>query len=629
MNVSKLDRRSFIKSGASVAACAGGVFIPGARAAVKDPAREWQHYGGDPGASRYSPLNQINRSNASRLKVAWVHRTEDSVERPATTIECTPIVVDGVMYITTAMLQVRALDAATGKPIWNFDHSAGTRRRGAPGVNRGVTFWEDPGNPKDQRIYAPVRNLLYCLNAATGKLIPGFANEGVLDLSKDFDPDRPELPARLTSPVVFYKDMIITGGGGGDGPEPQAPGHIRGYDARTGKRKWIFHTIPKPGEFGHDTWGGDSWKTAGGTNNWGGLSMDVKRGWVFVSTGSPSFDYYGGFRKGTNLFGNSVIALNALTGERIWHYQLVHHDVWDYDLPCQPALITIRRGGRTIDAVAQMTKMGMVFLFERATGKPIFPIEERTVPPSDVPGEQLWPTQPFPVKPPPLNRLGFTEEDITNLSPESHAAIRKIWSESRAGKIYTPPSKQGTIVHPGFRGGVLWGGCSSDPKRNRLFVNSDENTNRLAIDQAPPDRGYPYQLTQRIRLYDPERYPAIKPPWGYMSAIDLEKGEFAWRVVNGEFPELKARGIPKTGTPTNGGSIATAGGLVFMAGTFDEKIRAFDSDTGEIVWEHQLEAAGFATPCTYEVNGKQYVTIAAGGGNGFTKPGDQFVTFAL
>jgi quinoprotein glucose dehydrogenase len=625
------NRRSFLKHSASAVAAyaAGSAVVPGPRAAVKDPAREWRHYGGDPGASRYSPLDQINRSNVKRLKVAWVHSTEDALERPATTIECTPIVVDGVMYLTTCMLQVRALDAVTGKPIWNFDPASGARRRGAPGVNRGVSLWEDPENPKDRRIFAPINNRLFCLNAATGKLIPGFANEGVLDLNKDFDPDRPELPTKHTSPVVFYKDLVITGGGGGDGPDPQAPGHIRAWDARTGKRKWIFYTIPKPGEFGHDTWGGDSWKTAGGTNNWGGLSIDVERGWVFVSTGSPSFDYWGGFRKGANLFGNCVIALNALTGERIWHFQMVHHDVWDYDAPCQPALITVRRGGRRIDAVAQMTKMGLAFFFERETGKPIYGVEERPVPPSDVPDEELWPTQPFPLKPPPLNRLAFTEDEVTNISPEAHASVLEVWKKSRAGRIYTPPSKEGTIVHPGFRGGVLWGGCSFDPKLNRVFVNSDENTNRIVLSEAPAGRGYRYHLTQRIRLYDKDGYLAIKPPWGYMTAIDLDKGEFAWRVVNGEYPELKAKGIPKTGTPTNGGSIATAGGLVFMAGTFDEMMRAFDSRTGEILWEHKLDAAGYATPCTYEVNGRQYVTIAAGGGKGFTRPGDQFVTFAL
>lgn len=629
MSHSELTRRRFIKENMAGAAAAAQTFIPGARAEQIDPAREWRHYGGDAGSTRYSPLDQINRSNVKRLKVAWVHHTNDAASRPATTIECTPIVVDGVMYLTTAMLRVRALKAATGEPLWEFDHAGGARRRSAPGVNRAVAYWEDPGDPKEKRIFVAIRDQLYSLHAATGKPVPHFAREGALDLTKGFDPDRPDLPVRHTSPVVFYKDLVITGGGGGDGPDPQAPGHIRAWDARTGRRKWIFHTIPKPGEFGHDTWSGDSWKTAGGANNWGGMSVDLKRGWVFVPTGSPAFDYYGGFRKGQNLFGNCLLALNALTGERIWHFQVVHHDVWDYDLPCQPALITIRRNGRTFDAVAQMTKMGLVFLFERETGKPVFPIEERPVPASDVPGEQLWPTQPFPLKPPPLNRLAFLEEDITTLSPEAHAAVRKIWKESRAGRIYTPPSMQGTIVHPGFRGGVLYGGCSFDPKRNRLFVNSDENTNRIVLEAAPPDRGYPYHLTERIRLYDPEGYPAIKPPWGYMTAIDLDKGEFVWRVVNGEFPELTARGIPKTGTPSNGGSIATAGGLVFAAGTFDEKIRAYDSDTGEVLWEYKLEAAGFATPCTYEVNGRQYVTIAAGGGKGFTKPGDAIVTFSL
>jgi quinoprotein glucose dehydrogenase len=612
-------RRDFLHTAAA------WTLAPAVRAAPSPT--EWRDYGGDPGATRFSPLKQIDRSNVRRLQVAWTHRTGDSAERPVTTIECTPIVVDGVLYLTTAQLQVRALDAATGKQLWTFDSTAGQRRR--PGVNRGVTFWQDPDRPADRRIFAPLRDQLFCLNAATGKPIPGFATEGALDLKKDFDPDRPELPVKHTSPVVVYKDLVLTGGGGGDGVDAQAPGHIRAFDARTGKRRWIFYTMPKPGEFGHETWAGDSWKRAGGANNWGGMSLDAERGWLFVSTGSPSFDYYGGDRKGANLFGNCVIALDARTGKRIWHYQLVHHDVWDYDAPAQPALITIRRNGRPVDAVAQVTKMGMVFLFERETGKPLFPIEERPVPKSDVPGEELWPTQPFPLKPPPLNRLAFREEDITNLSPEAHAAVKEVWARSRAGAIYTPPSKEGTIVHPGFRGGVLWGGCSFDPGQNLLFVNSSENTNRITLAEAGPGKSWPYDLPERIRLYDREGYPAIKPPWGYLTAIDLDKGEFAWRVVTGEYPELKARGIPKTGTPSDGGCIATAGGLVFMAGTFDAKFRAFDSRTGDVLWEYQLDAAGYATPCTYEAGGKQYVIIAAGGGKGFTKPGDQFVAFAL
>jgi quinoprotein glucose dehydrogenase len=276
-----------------------------------------------------------------------------------------------------------------------------------------------------------------------------------------------------------------------------------------------------------------------------------------------------------------------------------------------------------------MTKMGLVFLFDRESGKPVFGIEERAVPASDVPGEKLWPTQPFPLKPPPLNRLEFTAEELTNISEASHEAMAKILKESRAGKIYTPPSAEGTIVHPGFRGGVLWGGCCYDPRLNRLFVSSSENTNRIVLSKAEPDAGYPYRLTQRIRLYDPEGYPAIKPPWGYINAIDLATGDFAWRTVNGEYPALAAKGIKKTGTPADGGAICTAGELVFIAGTMDKKFRAFDSRSGEILWEHQLETAGFATPCTYELNGKQYVTIACGGGKGFSDAGDSIVTFAL
>ena len=307
------------------------------------------------------------------------------MQRPATTIECEPIVIDGIMYIQTAQLQTRALNAATGEQLWNFvTTSAGTTRRRAGAISRGVTFWQDPGDAKLRRIFAPRGDRLFCLDAVTGKLVPGFAEEGVLDLRKDYDPDRPNLPTSLNHPPSIYKDVVICGGGGGDGTDLSAAGHIRGFDARTGKRRWIFHTVPKPGEFGHDTWGGDSWKLAGGTNNWGGMSVDVKRGIVFVSTGSPSFDYYGGNRKGANLFGDCVLALKAETGERVWHFQTTHHDVWDYDLPCPPALITIRQGKRTFDAVVQMSKMGLVFLFDRVTGKPVFPIEERRVPASDV-----------------------------------------------------------------------------------------------------------------------------------------------------------------------------------------------------------------------------------------------------
>lgn len=624
-----IDRRTFLKRGAAslVAASSGSVpSLPAAANSKKGAGKEWPYYGGDSAASRYSPLDQINPSNVKKLKVAWVHRTGDAQQRPATTIECTPIVVHGVIYLTTAQLKIQALDAATGRLLWSFDPFAEKRAQGNPGINRGVCYWED-GRAK--RIFVPIRDQLLCLDAATGRPVMTFGKDGVVDLKQDFDHDMTKLTFRHSSPPVAYKDLIIVGGGGGEGPYPEAPGHIRGYDARTGKRRWIFHTVPKPGEFGNDTWGDDSWKTAGGTNNWAGMSVDLERGWVFASIGSPSFDYYGGDRKGANLFGNCVVALNAETGERIWHFQTVHHDVWDYDLPAQPALLSIKHGGRRVDAVAQVTKTGMLFLFDRKTGKPLFPVEERPIQKSDIPGEELWPTQPFPVKPPPFSRQAFTEDLITDISPEAHAAVKAVYMKSRVGKMFTPPSKEGTIVFPGFRGGALWGGCSFDPSLNRLFVNSDENSDRIVLADAEPDKPFRYALPERKRFVDPEGYPAIKPPWGHLTAIDLEKGEFAWRVVIGEFAALKARGIPKTGTPTNGGSIATAGGLVFIAATFDEKIRAFDSQTGNVLWEHQLNAAGYATPCTYEVAGKQYVLIAAGGGKGFTKPGDEFVAFSL
>ncbi|MGH8245664.1 MAG: pyrroloquinoline quinone-dependent dehydrogenase, partial [Gammaproteobacteria bacterium] len=552
-----IDRRSFLKTGAaSLVAVGSDLSLVAAELGGKGAGKEWPCYGGDSGASRYSPLDQINRSNVKRLKVAWVHRTGDASQRPATTIECTPIVVDGVMYLTTAQLKVQALDGATGRLLWSFDPFAAKRAQGSPGINRGVCYWRDG---RDKRIFVPIKDQLLCLDAANGQPVASFGRDGAIDLKENFDHDMTKLTFRHSSPPVAYKDLVIVGGGGGEGPYPEAPGHIRGYDARTGKRRWIFHTVPKPGEFGNDTWGEESWKTAGGTNNWAGMSVDEEHGWVFASIGSPSFDFYGGDRKGANLFGNCVLALNAQTGERIWHFQTVHHDVWDYDLPAQPALISISQGGRRLDAVAQVTKTGMLFLFERKTGRPLFPVEERPIGKSDVPGEELWPTQPFVVKPPPFSRQGFTEDLITDISPESHAAVKAVYMKSRAGKLFTPPSKEGTIVHPGFRGGALWGGCSYDPSLNRLFVNSDENSDRITLADAGPEQPFRYALPERRRFVDPEGYPAIKPPWGHLTAIDLAKGEFVWRVVIGEFAQLKARGIPKTGTPTNGGSIATAG----------------------------------------------------------------------
>ncbi|HEU0124624.1 MAG TPA: pyrroloquinoline quinone-dependent dehydrogenase [Bryobacteraceae bacterium] len=620
-----LNRRQFLKQSAATATLASA-----AHAAATKREREWNHYGGDAGASRYSPCDQIKPGNVAKLKVAWTHKTGDASARPATVIECTPIVVDGVMYLTTARNKVQALEAATGKLLWTFDPgeaaAGGTPSRRAPGINRSVCYWEEGD---DKRIFTAYRDQLWAIAAKTGKAVEGFGKGGMIDLKDDFDHDMSKLTFKHSSPVVVYKDVVITGGGGGEGPYPEAPGHIRGFDAKTGKRRWIFHTIPKPGEFGHDTWSGDSWKYTGGTNNWAGMSVDLKRGLVFAGIGSPSFDYWAGNRLGDNLYGNCVVALDALTGQRKWHYQIVHHDIWDYDMPAQPALITMKLNGKTIDAVVQPTKQAYMFFLDRETGKPIYGVEERPIPASKMPGEVLSKTQPHPLKPPPISRIGFKPEWITDISPEATAHVKKQVDQLEHGELFHPAPMEGGIIHPGFRGGALWGGCSFDPKRNTVFVNSDETTNVIAFKDAEPGMNVKYGLKKRIELLDHEGYPGIKPPWGYMTAIDAGKGDFKWRVVNGEFKELTARGIKKTGTPSHGGSICTAGGLVFMAGTFDKMIRAFDSETGKVAWEYELPAGGFATPMTYEANGKQYVVIAAAGGKSGSKANDEFIAFSL
>ncbi len=612
-----MDRRVFLQSPAVLFAANGKT----------DPAREWRWYGGDAAASRYSACDAIKPSNVNELRVAWVHKTQDANERPATMIECTPIVVDGVMYITTARARVQALNAATGEWLWTFDPGSGApASRRASGVSRAVCYWEDG---EDNRVFHAYRDQLWALNAKTGKPVETFGNHGMINLSENFDHGMKGLSFRHSSPVVAYRDVLITGGGGGEGPYPEAPGHIRGYNARTGERRWIFHTVPKPGEFGHDTWGGDSSSYSGGTNCWAGMSVDLTRGLVFAGIGSPSFDYWGGNRAGDNLFGNCVLALDALTGKRKWHFQLVHHDIWDYDNPAQPALVTIRQGGRSIDAVVQVTKQALVFFFDRETGKPLFGVEERPIPESKMPGEALSKTQPFPLKPPPIARLGFKKEWITDITPEARAFVTSQVEKLSYGDLFHPAPYEGGIVHPGFRGGALWGGCCFDPKRNLLFVNSDETTNILAFTEARAGMNVRFGLKRRETLLDNEGYPGIKPPWGYLTAIDANKGDFRWRIVNGEFPELTRKGIPKTGSNTHGGSICTAGGLVFMAGTFDKKMRAFDSDSGKTLWEYDLPAGGFATPCTYEAGGKQFVVIASGGGKSGSKANDEFIAFSL
>ena len=418
----------------------------------------------------------------------------------------------------------------------------------------------------------------------------------------------------------------------GEGPTRQgAPGDVRAFDVSMGKELWRFHTVPWPGESGNEVWEGGSWKERTGANAWGGYSIDVKRGMVFASLGAAAPDFYGGDRKGTNLFANSIVALDARTGKRIWHFQVVRHDLWDYDIPVYPNLVTIRHAGKEKDAVAQVTKTGYVFLLDRVTGKPLFDVEERTVPTSDVPGESVWIKQIFPKRPPPFSGQFFGEDDITDISKESHDYVQERFKEMRSGPIFTPPSLQGTVVLPGLHGGATWAGASVDPTTGILYVNSNNSPWYIRTSKAAPDKSYPYTHTVD-HFHDQDGYPAVKPPWGNLTAIDLNRGEFVWRITLGEYPELTARGLPPTGTENFGGTIVTAGGLVFIGATGDEKFHAFDKATGKLLWEHKLDAAGYATPCTYSVAGRQFVTIAAGGGGKprpRTKSGDSIVTFAL
>ena len=609
-----MDRRAFLLSGAAALAASR------TRAASKP--WEWRSYGGDPGSTRYAPVSDITPANVAEIEIAWTHHTGDSLERPQTTIESTPICIDGVLYLTTAQVKTQAVEAATGRLLWTFDPFENETSRRSRGVSRGVAYWADGGRG---RIYTTALGTLYCVDAKTGKPVAEFGEGGALDLSLGLDDDLSGLSFSHTSPVAVWGDLLLVGGSGGEGPARAAPGHLRAVDARTGTRKWIFHTIPRPGEYGYTTWPKDAWKTAGGTGNWAGLSVDMERGWLFASLGSPAFDFWGGERIGENLFGNCVLALDAESGERLWHYQTVHHDLWDYDLPAQPILAHSTIGGVRFDTVAQLTKTGLCFVLDRDTGQPVFGVEERPVPQTDVAGEQSWPTQPIPLKPPPLSGMTFGEEDWTDVSPQARAYVKEIAEQSRTGPIFTPPSEKGTVVRPGFLGGALWGGGSFDPRTGRLFVNTSENANLMTLVKAEADRGYPWGHKGYVRFFDHEGRPPTKPPWGYLTAIDLNTGEFAWREVLGEDPELG-----KTGTRQMGGSIATAGGLVFVASTLDEKFRAFESETGREVWSTKLNAGGYATPCCYEADGRQFVVIAAGGGGKQrTKSGDEFVAFAL
>jgi len=672
--------------------------------------RDWPVYGGAPEGGHYSPLTQINKSNVKQLQVAWTFDTEETGG-----LQTSPIVVNGVLYGLSPSQKIFALDAATGKLKWKYD----------PGIvgtqpDRGLAYWSSP-NGKDKRIVVGVMNFVYALDAETGQPSATFGDHGRIDLRENLGRDPATASIVLTSPALVYKDLVMVGG---REPEtlPAPPGDIRAYDVRTGKLRWSFHTIPHPGEFGYDTWPKDAWKTSGAANNWAGMALDSKTGILYVPTGSASFDFYGADRVGDDLFANCLIALNAETGERIWHFQGVRHDLWDRDFPSAPALVTVKRDGRDVAAVAQTSKQGFVFLFNRANGTPLFPIEYHKYPHSNLPGEVTAEEQGLPTKPAPYARQSLTEEMLTNRTPEMHQwALEQFRSFRNDGQFVPFSVGKDSIVFPGFDGGAEWGGPAVDPETGIIYVNANdipwtgalaENTadessgpgiyqSQCAIchgdnragsppvfpslidlgktgvggrlgpepiaeviqkgrgrmpafpnlsatqlsalisyltqskdempDPTQPAPHMKYRFTGYKKFLDPEGYPAVVPPWGTLNAINLNTGEYVWKIPLGEFPELAAQGLKNTGTDNYGGPVVTAGGLLFIGATnYDKKFRAFDKSTGELLWENTLPFSGNATPITYEVDGRQYVTIAAGGGKDpRSKSGGAYVAFAL
>jgi glucose dehydrogenase len=614
------------------------LFLLALLGAATSAGADWPYYGGDAGGRKYSPLKQINRSNVRRLQVAWKYRTgeiSDGTKYPVrSAFETTPLVVGGVMYLTTPFNRLVALDPETGRELWSFDPKIDLNAYYPLLINRGAAFWSD--GRESRLFYGTLDGRLFAIDAATGRPASGFGQGGFVDLRQGVADKFPSSGYGMTSPPAVYKNFVICGSFLADGTPRGPSGDVRAFDARTGKLAWRFHTVPREGEFGNETWEKDSWRDRGGANMWSIPSVDVERGIVYVPLTSPAYDYYGGDRKGANLFGDSLVALDAATGRRLWHFQLVHHNIWDYDLPAQPNLVTLLRGGRSVPAVVQVTKMGFTFVFDRVTGKPLFEIEERPVPASEVPGEQAHPTQPFPLKPPPYARQAMSRDELTDVTPESRAFCEKLIDGAVLGSIYTPIGLKPTVLFPGTNGGANWGGASFDPETYTLYVNSMDVGMVFRMVERPEGSDLPYRArgaaTPNSRFWDPNLYPCQKPPWGHLTAIDLNTGEFRWRRVLGVIDELVEKGIPPTGTSNLGGSIVTAGGLVFIGATNDSRFRAFDKDTGEELWVTRLPASAHATPMTYlgPKSKRQFVVVAAGGGNKYNKIyADTLVAFAL
>ncbi|OIN60564.1 outer membrane protein assembly factor BamB family protein [Arsenicibacter rosenii] len=671
---------------------------------------DWPEYLGGPDRNHYSPLTGINPENVGRLTVAWTYAAPDSGQ-----MQTSPIMVDGLVYGVTSTVQAFALDAKTGKEVWRF----GDPLKSWASTSRGVTYWQDG---TDRRILYTVGPNLWALDAKTGKPVQNFGDGGKVDLHTGLPAIAKDKFIISNTPGTLFGDLIIMPLRLSEEADA-APGDIRAFNVRTGKLAWSFHTIPYPGEPGYETWPKEAYKNTdvGAANNWSGMAVDRKRGIVFVPTGSASYDFYGGNRRGQNLYANCLLALDAQTGKRLWHYQFIHHDVWDRDIPAPPNLVTLNHNGQLVDAVAQVTKQGYVFVFDRVTGKPLFPINEVPAPKSAIPGEVTWPTQPVPSKPAPYARQvnTLTEKDISPYAENRDSLVARFRKYRK--ELFAAPSREGTIIYPGFDGGAEWGGAAADPE-GILYVNSNEMAWILTMVDTPKqdalahlptgeriytttctpchgaDRkgnaksGYPslvdigrrrdraavtqvisngkgmmpgfttltadekqalvaflfgeekkevasstaskkpwlpYRSTGYNKFLDSQGLPAIAPPWGTLNAINLNTGDYVWKIPFGEVQALKDKGIPTTGTENYGGPVITASGLLFIGATKDGKFRAFDKKTGRLLWETKLPAAAFATPITYQIGGKQYVVIACGGQKLGTPKGNQYVAFAL
>jgi quinoprotein glucose dehydrogenase len=691
--------------------------------------REWKVYGGNKTSTHYSPLTEVDTNNVTQLQVAWEYHTGDADTK--TQIQVNPIIVNGILYGVSPKLKLFAVDAATGKEKWSFnpiDTSKTNKGKGyfAMNVCRGVTYYSD--GDKDARIFYAAGSTLYCIDAGSGSPVTAFGDTGKLDLHNDLSRDVKDLYVASTTPGIIYKDIIIIGTRVAE-EAASAPGHIRAYDVHTGKLKWIFHTIPQPNEEGYDSWEDkEAYQHIGGANAWAGFSMDEEKGIVFAPIGSAAYDFYGGKRIGNDLYANCVLALDAATGKRIWHFQTVHHDIWDRDLPTAPVLVNITKDGKKIDALAQVTKSGFIFLLDRATGQPVYPIVETPVPTeTDLAGEHPSLTQPIPSFPKPFVRQLLTENGLNHLVPDSSFQdLKKRWQNTKHDHLFTPPSKKGTVIFPGFDGGAEWGGPSFDSTTGILYVNASEMAwiltmvdvnKKIMAGEKNIDAGKRLYTTTCMACHGPERqgsgnnptlvnihkkyteasfkdiitlgrrmmpafkqlsegekdaitsfvldikskqsqafvapekkvdeyfkmpytstgynkfltkegYPAIDTPWGSLNAINLNTGKVEWKTTLGDYPEWKAKGI-HSGTENYGGSVVTAGGLLFIAATSDKKIRAFNKRTGKLLWEYDLPAAGFATPSVYEKDGRQYLVIACGGGKLGKPSGDSYVAFTL